>query len=166
MTDAEYKEIENRIIQKGDEVDSYPGKNSIYIDGDRVVLFLDTRFVNNNIALNRIQKMQPNVKSHFDLYLIKGKLVYFRSACTENDIVHPFYLHVYPRDSKTLPSDQDHVVMYFPFDGTLKAGQCIATQDLPNFDIKQINTGQFSNDFNEKENKPYTIYWKSTIQLD
>jgi hypothetical protein len=166
MSDAEYEVLENLLIKKGDEINSYPGRNSIYVDGDRVILFLNTNYINDSIAFNKIEKIKPNAESFFNLYIENGRLIYFKKSCSENDTANLFYLHVYPRDSDNLLSNQDHVVSYFPFNGTIKNGQCIFTQKLPNFEIKKINTGQFSNDYNEKEKKPYTIYWKSTIQVD
>jgi len=165
MDDTQFKKVEAQIFQEGNLIDSYPGKNSIFVNGDQVVLFLDTTEINNTIALSQIQKRKPNAHSYFDLYLNKDQLIYVRSTCTENDLVHPFYLHIYPLDSVDLPKDQKFIASYFPFNGMSKNGQCVFTQKLPNFAIRKINTGQFSNDYNEKEKKPYTIYWKSTVEI-
>lgn len=164
MSDESFKMIEDELIAKGEFIESYPAKNSMYVQNGKSVLFLDPRQINNRIALSLIPKLKPTADSDYDLYMIHGKLVYFKSPCSEQDIVHPFYLHVHPRDASILQPNQMYVEMYFPFDGIVKNGQCLAVQDLPNFDIKQINTGQFSNEYNEKDKKPYTLYWKSVIQ--
>lgn len=163
MTDDEFNEIENSLIQKGEEIVPYPAKNSIIVRGDKVVLFLDSTAVNDAISMNKIQKRKPNIQAFFNLYLENGSLIYFKSPCSENDIANPFYLHIQPVNPAILPENQKSLELYFPFKGTLKNNQCILTQQLPNFPIKQINTGQFNNVYNEQEKKPYTIYWKSSL---
>jgi hypothetical protein len=166
MSNQEFNEIEDVLIKNGQPIDSYPAKNSIFVEGDKVVLFLDSTDINNAIAMNNIQKLKPSVQDFFNLYLIDGNLVYFKSPCSEGDIKNLFYLHVYPVDVSILPENQNSFQMHFPFDGTLKNNKCILTRPLPNFSIKQINTGQFSNDYNKKDQKPYTIYWKSLLTLN
>jgi hypothetical protein len=163
MTDAEFNEVEDSLIKKGQQIDPYPAKNSIVVKDDKVVLFLNSTDVNAAIAMTKIQKLKPNVQAFFNLYLADGKLIYFKSPCSEDDVANPFYLHVLPVDPAILPENQKSLELYFPFNGTVKNNQCILTQQLPNFPIKQINTGQFNNVYNEQEKKPYTIYWKSSL---
>jgi hypothetical protein len=103
------------------------------------------------------------VKSFFDLYLENGQLIYAKYPCVKNDIKNLFYLHVYP---VTNSGNTEPLVTYFPFQGIEKNGKCVFTHALPNFQIQQINTGQFSNDFNEVDKKPYTIYWKSSLKVN
>ena len=163
MDDDTYTSIETELVSKGGQIESYPGKDSIYVKNGNVVLFLDNQSINDRIMLGKIKKMKPALKSSFDLYLHENSIVYFKSPCSQNDLIHSFYLHVYPKNSEKLPNEEDHMKMYFQSNATIVNNECVVTQELPDFPIRQINTGQFSNEFNEKENKPYTIYWKSTL---
>jgi hypothetical protein len=65
MDEAEYIEVEHSIIQKNEEVDSYPGKKSIQIEGDKVVVFLNADHVNNSIAFNKIEKKKTKCEIFF-----------------------------------------------------------------------------------------------------
>ena len=49
LDDENYKIIENKMIEKGKLIESYPAKSSIFIYNNNIVLFLDTKDINEKI---------------------------------------------------------------------------------------------------------------------
>ena len=94
---------------------------------------------------------QPVIKSNFDVYLHENKLIYFKSACTDEEINSRFFLHIYPTNSDDLPRDRQELGFNnFNFSlleqGGLLRGNCIAAIQLPAYAIDVIDTGQFTPD--------------------
>ena len=93
----------------------------------------------------------PLARSDFDVYIDKGGLVYFKSACSTDDVDARFFLHVYPVDAKDLRLDQaqsDFWNLDFDFEdrGLIFDGKCLAMMDLPDFDIARMKTGQWNSE--------------------
>ena len=104
--------------------------------------------------LNTVQQLQqsghqPVIKSNFDVYLHENKLIYFKPACTDEDINSRFFLHIYPTNIDDLPRDRQELGFNnFNFSLTAQGGllqeSCIAAIQLPAYPIDTIDTGQFT----------------------
>lgn len=107
--------------------------------------FPDSRKIVNEARRNN---SKPDVEAHFDIYYYKNKLSYFKQPCYEDDRNNRFFLHVYPVNTEELSEDRQQ----FGFDqlnfnlldrgGELK-GACLTQVDLPDYEIREIHTGQF-----------------------
>ena len=89
-------------------------------------------------------------RSGFDLYLDAdgGALSYLKQPCTEDDVRGRFWLSVHPADAADLPENRrgiGHESLNFDFVPPLGAvfnGKCMATRQLPDYEIAKIETGQ------------------------
>lgn len=95
----------------------------------------------------------PVVRSDFDLYLQGGALQYIKDRCDPADIEARFFLHIAPSDENDLPSDRvqhgfDNLDFIFESHGRLLDGRCVASVNLPQYDIVRIRTGQFNDSGN------------------
>ena len=105
-------------------------------------------------------------RSHFDVYLDDGWLVYIREGCLSGDLLDKFFLHLVPRDLRDLSPDRlPHGFDNLDFrwrvadwvkdpwasggassdnsDGPANASICTAYMKLPDYAIEHIRTGQF-----------------------
>lgn len=108
-------------------------------------LFPDSRKIVDEARRNN---SKPDVESHFDIYYYKNRLSYFKQSCDEDDLDNRFFLHVHPESVNDLTEERRQ----FGFDnlnfnlfdrgGELK-GECMTLVDLPDYEIREINTGQF-----------------------
>ena len=90
-------------------------------------------------------------RSDFDLYLKDGALHYVKDPCDPADIEARFFLHITPSDENDLPSARvqhgfDNIDFLFETRGGLLDGRCVASVNLPPYDIDKIRTGQFTDD--------------------
>lgn len=90
-------------------------------------------------------------RSDFDLYLKDGALHYVKDPCDPADIEARFFLHITPSDENDLPSARvqhgfDNIDFIFETRGGLLDGRCVASVNLPPYDIDKIRTGQFADD--------------------
>ena len=95
-----------------------------------------------------IVSREPVVRSEFDLYTDGGELHYAKEPCGDGDTAARFFLHVVPEDIDDLPDDRrqhgfDNLDFDFAERGLLFDGKCLASIDLPQYDIARITTGQF-----------------------
>ena len=92
---------------------------------------------------------EPAARSDFDLYLQDDTLSYLKEPCDENDARGRFFLSVHPTDVQDLPPDRrdiGHDSLNFTFAppaGVVFDGKCMATRQLPDYDIEKIQTGQW-----------------------
>lgn len=108
-------------------------------------LFPDSRKIVDEARRNN---SKLDVESHFDIYYYKNRLSYFKQSCDEADLDNRFFLHVHPESVNDLTEERRQ----FGFDnlnfnlfdrgGELK-GECVTLVDLPDYEIREINTGQF-----------------------
>lgn len=107
--------------------------------------FPDSRKIVNEARRNN---SKPDVEAHFDIYYYKNGLSYFKQTCDEDDRYNRFFLGVFPVDVEDLSEERQQ----FGFDnlnfnlfdrgGELK-GACLTQVDLPEYEIREIHTGQF-----------------------
>ena len=93
---------------------------------------------------------EPAIRAFFDLYLVDDTLVYIRDQCSAEDAEARFFLHIVPTRHADLPEHrQQHGFDNLDFSFTRHGhgwdldGRCVATRDLPEYDISSISTGQF-----------------------
>ena len=87
--------------------------------------------------------------ANFDISMQANTLVYTKEECIPADTELYFFLHVVPVDVNTLPSHRielqfDRLDFHFDDHGIIRDGTCIATIELPHYDISKIRTGQKS----------------------
>ena len=96
--------------------------------------------------------VEPAARSGgFDLYLNRDRdtLSYLKTPCDEGDADGRFFLSVHPADVADLPADRreiGHESLNFTFAppvGVVFNGKCMATRQLPDYDIARIETGQW-----------------------
>ena len=91
---------------------------------------------------------EPIARSEFDLYLAKGKLYYVKEPCESEDVQDGFFLHIVPADLDDLPDNRkqygfDNLDFGFDVRGVQFDGKCLASINLPQYDIARITTGQY-----------------------
>ena len=92
---------------------------------------------------------EPAARSGFDLYLDGDTLSYLKEPCDSDDTRGRFFLSVHPADVRDLPADRrehGHESLNFTFAppaGAVFNGKCMATRQLPGYDIAKIETGQW-----------------------
>ena len=97
-----------------------------------------------------IASAAPAARSGFDIYLDAdgGMLSYLKEPCSEEDARGRFFLSVHPSDAADLPAerrDAEHESLnfdFFPPRGVIFNGKCMATIQLPDYEIAKIETGQ------------------------
>ena len=96
---------------------------------------------------------EPLIRSTFDIYLRGNTLVYFKEPCGTEYMRATFFLHYEPVVGDDLPADRQQ----YGFDGVhfnifgsnifniqeMPVEQCVASQELPDYAISLIRTGQF-----------------------
>ena len=91
----------------------------------------------------------PLSRGVFDVYRDGDRLTYIKESCRAMDTQPRFYLHLIPRDVNDLPSGRqrhgfDNLNFDFAQQGTLFDGKCLATVELPDYEIATVQTGQFT----------------------
>lgn len=95
-----------------------------------------------------VKDVQPHIRSVFDVYLRRNSLFYVKAPCTQADLDLPFFLSVFPVDSKDLPDHRKQWnwdnLSFFPSleHGRETRGSCVAVRQLPQYAISAIFTGQ------------------------
>ena len=93
---------------------------------------------------------EPAAQSGFDIYLDadSGTISYLKQPCSEEDARGRFFLSVHPADAADLPAERrgiGHESLNFDFvppHGVVFNGKCMATRQLPDYEIANIETGQ------------------------
>lgn len=93
---------------------------------------------------------KPVIRSHFDLHLKDGELIYAKAPCVRTDAQTRFFLHVHPLNinDPAFPEDRrrhgfDNLDFDFDRWGTLREGACFVARRLPSYGIARIVTGQY-----------------------
>ena len=92
---------------------------------------------------------EPSARAEFDLYLEDGALTYLKEPCGADDARGRFFLSVHPADAGDLPPhrrEAGHWSLNFDFAppiGAVFNGKCMATRQLPDYEIEKIETGQW-----------------------
>ena len=109
-------------------------------------------------VLRALRREAPSARGAFDVYaprrlrgarrLRGGTLRYMREPCTSDDVRRRFFLHVVPAAVAALPAARlrsGFANLDFDFGerGALVDGACVATVQLPDYDIARLRTGQF-----------------------
>ena len=106
-------------------------------------------------VLRALRREAPSARGAFDVYaprrLRGGTLRYMREPCASDDVRRRFFLHVVPAAAAALPAARlrsGFANLDFDFGerGTLVDGACVATVQLPDYDIARLRTGQFDAD--------------------
>ena len=156
MGKKDLNEITHYLIDKGEPVHSYPGKNSIVVYKNKAVLFLNAGKINILIEKEKnIKKFplgeSPDINATFDLYIRDNILFYYKKKCSGDDIRKKFFLRIYPKDPQHTMINGRYGGAFqtwdFKFDlfGKKEHGSCIAAVKLPKYSVKKIRTGQFQN---------------------
>ena len=90
----------------------------------------------------------PTVRSDWNMHLYREGVTYVRDRCTAEDVENHFFLHVIPEDVQDLPEDRREIgfqstTFHIPSRGAMFDGKCLASIDLPRYEIALIRTGQF-----------------------
>ena len=101
-------------------------------------------------AYQTVADGEPAARSGFDLHLDAdgGTLSYLKQPCTEEDVRGRFFLSVHPADAGDLPAERQnagHESLNFTFEpprGVVFNGKCMATRQLPDYEIAKMETGQ------------------------
>ena len=102
---------------------------------------------------DELRTTAPAIQSDFAVYVGDGVLRYVRDECRPADTAAEFFLHLIPADLSSLPADrQEYGYGNRDFRwGNLSAkgeaivfdGKCMATVELPGYEIHGIRTGQY-----------------------
>ena len=108
------------------------------------------------------QRRDPEIASVFDVFVDGGNLIYHKRPCSAEDVSARFFLHVVPLDIDVLPSDRVELGFdNLDFDLSDRGGrvrdECIARAVLPDYEISEIRTGQFTLDGRA---------WEAVIEAD
>ena len=104
---------------------------------------------------------EPVIRSNYDVYINETRLIYLHRSCSMTDIEHRFFLHITPVHVNDLPDHRkqfgfdsfnfnftDRFIFNEPFSDDsftfVHNDICIAVRYLPQYDIQQIQTGQFT----------------------
>ena len=93
---------------------------------------------------------QPIIRDRFDIYLDdETSLMFVREPCYNSDIGDDFFVHIFPVDTKDLPEHRrqygfDNLDFIFIDHGTRDGQKCVAVIKLPDYDIANIRTGQYT----------------------
>ena len=100
-----------------------------------------------------IQAAEPALRSEFAVYAGNGALRYVRNECRRADTETPFFLHIVPAEPTSLPADRreygygnyDFIWgdLSYTGDGFIFNDKCMATVELPDYEIHGIRTGQY-----------------------
>ena len=94
---------------------------------------------------------EPMASEEFDVYLIDGTVYYLKEPCYAADFVASFFLHVFPAAVDDLSDDRreygfDNFDFVVRDRGLLFDGKCLASVELPQYDIAGFRTGRIRGD--------------------
>ena len=113
------------------------------------LILLDGHYERHRRALASLSSA-PAMRSDFDVYLEGGALTYVKEGCAQDDARGRFFLSVFPADPRDLSqyardAGLEHEPLNFDFArGAIFDGKCAIIQDLPDYPISHIETGQFT----------------------
>ena len=91
---------------------------------------------------------QPAIRADFDVYLSENSLIYAKEQCKQDDLDAMFFLHLDPVDVSDLPAHRkqdgfDNLYFDFKEHALVQGETCVVIQNLPDYDITAIRTGQY-----------------------
>ncbi len=97
----------------------------------------------------KVKTRAPITRSVFDVYQHEDRLVYIREPCNPSDLRERFFVHILPVNETDLPGWRkphgfDNQDFNFHEYGVRFDGKCMAVVPLPEYDIAEIRTGQFT----------------------
>lgn len=97
-----------------------------------------------------VSDSEPVFQSEWNVYLDESTLTYIKSPCESSDAEPRFFLHFVPLNPSDLPSHRsllgynfDNYDFHFGQRGVMFDGKCMASVDLPDYDLSRIRTGQW-----------------------
>ena len=143
------------------------GKPNLYLIEDAKSLIQIAAATDMFQDIKPILPREPLIRSTFDVYRRGNTLVYFKEPCGAEYMRATFFLHYQPVDGDDLPADRRQ----HGFDGVhfhifnIPQGlveQCVAWQELPDYAIALIRTGQFLGN----EDGSYANLWVEELRSD
>ena len=95
-----------------------------------------------------VASTEPAARKDFDVYFDDRTVYYLKEPCDGADTTARLFLHVYPVDENNLPDGRRQYGfdnLDFSFDehgGLLLRGKCLASVDLPQYDVFKVVTGR------------------------
>ena len=94
---------------------------------------------------------EPLARKEFDVHLIDSTVYYLKEPCERTNAAGRFFLHVYPEDLNDISDHRrqhrfDNLDFGFEERGLLFDGKCLASVDLPQYDIARFRTGRIGVD--------------------
>ncbi len=121
-------------------------------------------------ATRAVRSADPVIRSDFDVYLMRNRLIYVKEPCDPADTEPRFFLHVVPADTNDLPLIRkphgfDNLDFFFGdySSGMSFGGKCLVTRPLPDYTIATIRTGQF---IRKNEKGKTGEIWEGTFTLN
>ena len=125
-----------------------------WIPGGSVIwserILFDGYFEKYHAALSEVSGRTPAISSVFDVYADGGALTYVKEPCGEYDTRGRFLLAAFPENESdltesALESGLSHNPLNFDFHdrGAMLDGACVAVVPLPEYPIREIDTGQW-----------------------
>ena len=112
---------------------------------------------------------EPIIDSRYDVYHIEDDLIYVNAQCDSHyDLAATFFLHLFPTDPRDLPREraeygfQNWGFTFRTGQGSSADGTCVATRQLPEYEIAAIRTGQYLFDYASED----TAIWKAEFRSD
>lgn len=104
-----------------------------------------------------ITSRRPTVRSNWNVHIYDDGITYLKEQCDVEDANAIFFLHVAPEDKNDLPSDRqsvgfENLDFYFGLRGMAFDGRCMASANLPEYEIESINTGQVAKNWSTHYN--------------
>ena len=96
-----------------------------------------------------VASRQPVARGDFDVHLIDSTVYYLKEPCGRADDVARLFLHVYPIDANDLPDSRKREDFEFVERGLIFDGKCMASTDLPQYDVAGFRTGSHDDDGQE-----------------
>ena len=124
------------------------------LDGDEV--WSDAYSFKSPDILDAVRELRrkgtgPVISSVFDVFMDRGNLIYHKRPCSAEDADARFFLHVFPADVDDLPpghreSGFDNLDFSLWQNGGRVGDECVVRASLPEYEISEIRTGQFTPD--------------------
>lgn len=90
-------------------------------------------------------------QSYFTIYLDERNIIYAKPTCTQTDLDTLFFLHIIPYYLNDLPEERKEIGfdnldfnLQDNYAGENEEGNCITVQQLPEYRISSVRTGQFN----------------------
>ena len=119
-------------------------------------------------AYDSVVAFPPTEKSDWNIHLYSDGVTYIRDRCTAKDVENHFFLHVMPKDVQGLPEDRREIgfqstTFHISSRGAMFDGKCLASMDLPEYEIDRIHTGQFVRGFDSEEGIVWSVRYNFAL---